>query len=388
VDLKSGGTPSKQNLDYWGGIVPWVSARDLTSFRLTDSTLKLTELGVDSGTRLVPQDTILILVRGMTLFKNVPVGITTRPMAFNQDIKALLPKDGISPDFLAFTLVSSKERLRRYVDTAGHGTGRLASEFLQALPILVPPKKEQLLIATCLDTWDEVIQQTAKLIEVKQKLKKGLMQKLLTGERRFPGFTEQWNESRLGELGSFSKGAGISKPEVTSEGYSAVRYGELYTSHHIMVKRIRSFISEESKASSKRINDGDILFAGSGETAEEIGKSAVFLGKEETYAGGDVIIFTPKKGDPLYLAYALNASSARKYLRTRGQGNSVVHIYKRDLECLRVPLPPLDEQKRIAQCLASVDEEIDSLKETVRQLTEQKCGLMQQLLTGKIRVKV
>ncbi len=175
VTFKSGGTPSKQNPDYWGGEVPWISAKDLISFRLSDSQLKVTVLGAQSGTRRVPKGTALILVRGMTLHKDVPVGLTMRPMTFNQDIRALIPKNGVSPEFLAYSLVAGKERLRQFVDTSGHGTGRLASDFLRDFPILMPPNREQSRITQCLDAWDNAIAQTEKLIVAKRKLKKGFM---------------------------------------------------------------------------------------------------------------------------------------------------------------------------------------------------------------------
>src|SRR6266853_1925055 len=117
--------------------------KDLTSFRLSDSQLKVTMLGAQSGTRLVPAGTVLILVRGMTLLKDVRVGLTTRTMTFNQDVRALILKSGVSSEFLAYSFVASKQRLRGFVDTAGHGAGRLASDFLQELPIFLPPMPEQ-----------------------------------------------------------------------------------------------------------------------------------------------------------------------------------------------------------------------------------------------------
>ncbi|HEX9743822.1 MAG TPA: restriction endonuclease subunit S, partial [bacterium] len=152
-----------------------------------------------------------------------------------------------------------------------------------------------------------------------------------------------WKSMPLGTIGKFTKGAGISKAEVLDSGYSAVRYGELYTSHHVVVKEIKSFISEDSKKKSRRIKYGDILFAGSGETAEEIGKSAVYLGTDEAYAGGDIIVFTPNESDPMFLAYLLNSQEIRKHLWSRGQGQSVVHIYATELSKLPLDIPPLPE---------------------------------------------
>ncbi len=123
-----------------------------------------------------------------------------------------------------------------------------------------------------------------------------------------------WEDVKLKNIGEFSKGFGISKSELSDKGYNAVRYGELYTRHNIYIKKIYSFISDEILNNAKRIKYGDILFAGSGETIDEIGKSAVYLLKDVCYAGGDIIIFSPKKQNSLFLAFLLNSLIARKQL--------------------------------------------------------------------------
>ena len=93
VDLLSGGTPSKRRADYWNGTFPWVSAKDMKQFRLPDTQDHLTEHGVANGTRVAPSGSVLLLTRGMTLLHDVPVCVIQRPMAFNQDVKALRPTE-------------------------------------------------------------------------------------------------------------------------------------------------------------------------------------------------------------------------------------------------------------------------------------------------------
>jgi type I restriction enzyme S subunit len=254
--------------------------------------------------------------------------------------------------------------------------------------IPLPPLPEQKKIAEILSTWDTAIATVSRLIESKRALKKGLMQQLLTGKRRFPGFKEPWRKVLLGSLGIFTKGAGVSKDEVKPVGYPAIRYGELYTTHDIVVKNIASFIDDVSASLSKRIKYGDILFAGSGETADEIGKSAVFIGNDCAYAGGDVIVFSPDGEYPLFLAYLLNGSPSRQFLKSRGQGHSVVHIYSKDLAELPVSIGDVEEQKKVSHCLTSVENEIDLLIKVADQFKAQKRALMQKLLTGQVRVKV
>ncbi len=112
----------------------------------------------------------------------------------------------------------------------------------------------------------------------------------------------EWKKHKLMDIGTFSKGTGISKDEVKTQGFAAVRYGELYTKHNIRIKKINSYISKDSANNSKLIKHGDILFAGSGETIEDIGKSATYLSDEDCYAGGDLIIFSSNKNCEKYVA--------------------------------------------------------------------------------------
>lgn len=195
-----------------------------------------------------------------------------------------------------------------------------------------------------------------------------------------------WKSVKLSKLGVFSKGAGITKAELVDIGVPAIRYGELYTLHHIKVKKPNSFASPEAAKHSRYITKGDIIFAGSGETIDEIGKSVVYLGDEDCLAGGDTIILSPKGVHPLFLSYYLNSPLARRELRRLGQGQSVVHIYKRDLENLEVEIPEVDEQQRITTILETWDEYLEKLDKKIELKKNIKKGLMQQLCTGEKRL--
>lgn len=196
-----------------------------------------------------------------------------------------------------------------------------------------------------------------------------------------------WQETKLSDIGVFSKGVGISKEQLSESGYNAIRYGELYTKHNFQVKKIYSFIKDDVASQAKEIKYGDILFAGSGETIDEIGKSAAYLLEEKAYAGGDTIIFTPKNANSLFLSYFLNIGEGRKKLSEMGQGQSVVHIYKSEIEKLKLHLPPIDEQNRIVSVLETWDKLLEILTQKVEAKKQIKKGLMQDLLTGKKRLK-
>lgn len=148
--IRSGGTPAKTDGRLWGGTLPWISAKDLKTFYLTDASEKLSELGATKAS-IAASGTVLILVRGMGLFKDIPIGVTTRDFAFNQDIKALVTGAEINARFLAYALKSRRRALMSRVDSAGHGTGRLSTDFLESLPITYPSPELQDKIVDSLD---------------------------------------------------------------------------------------------------------------------------------------------------------------------------------------------------------------------------------------------
>lgn len=125
VHIQSGGTPSKANPEFWNGLIPWVSAKDMKRLFLDDAEDHISDAAVKEGAKLVPIGTVLMLVRGMTLLKDVPICVLLREMSFNQDVKALLPKNETNGLFVALLLLGNKQRLLRMVDIAGHGTGKL-----------------------------------------------------------------------------------------------------------------------------------------------------------------------------------------------------------------------------------------------------------------------
>jgi type I restriction enzyme S subunit len=130
-----------------------------------------------------------------------------------------------------------------------------------------------------------------------------------------------------------------------------------------------------------------LLFAGSGETAEEIGKCVAFLGNGEAYAGGDIVIFTPSDQDSMYLGFLMNHASITRQKARMGQGDAVVHISAANLGRLELLLPPCpEEQTAIAKVLCDIDTEIAALEQRRDKTRLLKQGMMQELLTGKTRL--
>lgn len=384
VRFRSGGTPDMSNPAYWGGDVPWLSAKDLKNFWLSESQIKLSRQGAKSGTRLAQPGTVLILVRGMTLLKDVPIGVATKAITFNQDIKALEPIDGVDGAFLALHLLNEKQRLMGLVTHAGHGTGRLSTDILESFPLLLPPLEEQRRISALLTVWDHAIDLTGRLIAAKRRRKQALMQQLLTGKRRFKEFRRQkWLSRPLASLGRIASGG---TPEtgdpvnwdgphawVTPTEVSAL------TSRHILTTKRQVSDHAIAKGSCELLPPGSLIVC----TRATVGGCAINAVPMATNQGFKSII-PNKSANVDFLYYAVRA--AEVHLKRLAGGSTFSEVSKRDFARLTLPVPSPQEQRRIADTLDCCDREITELRLRLDALKRQKKGLMQRLLTGKTRV--
>jgi type I restriction enzyme S subunit len=151
-EVISGGTPAKSVAAYWGGEVPWVAPKEMKRFRIGESSMNVTQHAVDTGAaKIVRKPAALMVVRGMILAKRVPIAISTRPLAINQDMKAFIPKDFIDVSFLGHMLCGAAEELQTRVEIAGHGTCKLETSAWSTLPIPVPKLTSQRRIVERLD---------------------------------------------------------------------------------------------------------------------------------------------------------------------------------------------------------------------------------------------
>jgi len=178
VDFRSGGTPSKANPAFWSGSIPWVSAKDMKQLFLDDTEDHISTVAVDDGAKMASPGTLLMLTRGMTLLKDVPICVLQRGMSFNQDVKALRPKKDMDGLFLAFSLLANLHRLLKMVDIAGHGTGKLNTDELKLFELVRPQSDEQQKIADCFSSIDALIAAQADKLDALKTHKKGLMQQL------------------------------------------------------------------------------------------------------------------------------------------------------------------------------------------------------------------
>ena len=270
----------------------------------------------------------------------------------------------------------------------GSGQPLITAGMLKRMFVVYPPFEEQLKINNVLQLWDTAIAKQTALIEQLTLRKRGLMQQLLTGKKRLKGFEGEWKEVRLGEIGVFFKGGGVPKDSIISAGHKCLTYGDLYTKYDYVIFDVKSYIDDDTANESVKIQYGDICFAGSGETKEEIGKCAAFIDDVEAYAGGDILILRTdqEQCSDIFLGFLLNMPIAANQKAAKGQGDAVVHISKEALSNINCLFPSKEEQQAIASVLTSMDNELSALEAKRKKYEQIKRGMMRQLLTGRIRL--
>jgi type I restriction enzyme S subunit len=285
---------------------------------------------------------------------------------------------------LIFKNGQSSKSLKRIAQ--GTKVYSISYSYIAKLHVILPPSEEQVKIVEILNCWNEAIEKQEQLVEKLERRKLVIIQQLLSGSKRLPGYSSPFQVIKLGDIGEFRKGFGVLKDKIINSGQKAITYGEIYTKHNVIIKSFTSFIDKNTASQSQLIEKGDILFAGSGETLEDIGKCVAYIDDDDAFAGGDIIIYKPKSVNSIVLSYILNSPCAIKQKRQMGQGHSIVHIYAKNLSKIKVNLPSIEEQNSIAKVLMNIDKEIDNVKERLTSIRIQKTGLMQQLLTGKRRL--
>jgi type I restriction enzyme S subunit len=184
-EIWSGGTPRKSIAEYWSGNVPWVSGKDLKSPSLDDAIDHISVAGVESACRLAPQGAVLLLVRGMGLAKDLPVAVINRPMTFNQDVKALVPRGEYSGQFLRSAIYAGKERLLSRIVPSAHGTMTLNLDDVENFKVACPSDpNEATEIVAIFDALDRKISLHERKRLTLKELFKTLLHKLMTGEIR------------------------------------------------------------------------------------------------------------------------------------------------------------------------------------------------------------
>jgi type I restriction enzyme S subunit len=366
--VSSGGTPSRQNNLYWlGGQIPWVTTTEVKFGVINDTEQKITEAGLkNSSAKLFPKDTILMAMygQGKTRGQVAKLGIEA---STNQACAALLLNDGFEVDYYYQYLVSQYENIRELANSGGQQN--LSAGIIKSIHVPIPPQLEQRKIAKILSTWDKAISSTERLIDNSKQQKKALMQQLLTGKKRLlddsgKPFVGEWLFSTFSEVF-----------KVANNKKTQIKSGDYLESGHIPI-----------------VDQGKQLISGYTNNVEKYDDIPVIIFGDHTRivkwvdfefaqgADGTQVLKATKHFDGKFSYYLLSNTD----IPNLGYSRHMRELKEKDFKHPN----SIKEQQKIALILTNADNEIGLLEQQLADLKQEKKALMQQLLTGKRRVKV
>jgi type I restriction enzyme S subunit len=365
----SGHTPSKSYPEYWNGGIKWISLSD--SFRLDkgyvrETAKEISEDGIKNSSAQVHPAGTVVLSRDAGIGKS---GVMAEPMAVSQHFIAWICDNKSKMDswYLYNWLQFNKSEFER--QAVGSTIKTIGLPFFKKLKIAAPPYPEQNKIALILSTWDKAVSTTERLIDNSKQQKKALMQKLLTGKKRLlddsrERFEGEWEEVKLGDISYITTG-------------SSNREDSSLDGEYTFFDR-----SEDIRGSSRYLFDGAAVIV-AGEGQDFVPKH--FIGKfdlhQRTYA-----IMDFKDAHSKFIYY--NIGYFRHYFLAQAVGSTVKSLRLPMFQKMPIKLPPIEEQQKIASVLTNADKEIELHQQQLADLKQEKKALMQQLLSGKRRVKL
>ena len=394
----AGGTPSRYNKSFFNGDILWVKSGEVDGQFIEETSERITEEALQkSSAKIIPENTVLIAMYGATAGK---VGFLKKEGASNQAVLAIPDnKMNFNSLFMYYLLSSKTEKIMK--TTQGTGQPNLSKTLVERTRILLPTLKEQQKITDILSKVDEQIDFTEKIIDKTRELKKGLMRKLLTkgvGHNEFIKIKIgtktyeiplEWNITTTKET-LYMKGRigwkGLKKSEFTKEGPFLItgvhfKEGKIDWENCFHIPMSRYVESPEIQ-----IKNNDVLLTKDG----TIGKVA-YVDDLPGMASlnSHLLVLRPLSNDelfPRYLYYVLRSNLFKNHVNSIKTGSTLAGLSQSNFGKFKYFVPKLDEQKQIASILSKVDEQIQDNKKELKHLQGLKKGLMQDLLTGKVRV--
>ncbi len=388
TDATAGGTPSTAHTEYWNGEILWMSSGELNNRRIHNVLGRITEVGYNnSSTHMIPKNCVLVGLAGQGKTRGT-VAINYVELCTNQSIAAIFPSKEHDSEYLYQNLLSRYEELRELSSGDG-GRGGLNLTIIKNFSCAFPKLQEQNQIAEALLDVDSMISSLEKLIAKKKAIKQGAMQELLIGKKRLPGFTGEWKDFTIGKMGEFYSGLfGKSKKDFDFGKARYITFLNVLSNVKIDTS-ILAPVDVRENESQNAVKKGDLFFNTSSETPEEVGMCAVLdEDLDNTYLNSFCFGFrlTDSNHNPLFLSYYLNSEIGRKIMSVLAQGATRYNLSKNNFAETIIRLPNKDEQTAIASILSDMDNEIEALKRKLNKTRHVKQGMMQQLLTGKIRL--
>ncbi|MAF27727.1 MAG: type I restriction endonuclease subunit R [Croceicoccus sp.] len=382
----SGHTPDKEHPEYWNGGIKWVSLADshrLDAGTISETDKETSELGIAKSSAVVHPSGTVILSRDAGVGKSA---VLDGDMAVSQHFIAwrCSPSLGLQNWFLYSWLQFNKREFER--QAVGSTIKTIGLPYFKRLQICYPPYAEQSAIVEIIRTWDRAIETVEALIANARAQRQALMQQLLSGKHRLPGFSGEWQRKPINEIATrvTRRNDGTELPVLTISSTSGfVRQDEKY-SRYMAGKSVETYIM---------LNEGEFAYNKGNSKTYEFGCIFDLEGYERALVPHVYVCFKLRKGyshrfyKALFEADYL-APQLGRLVNTGVRNNGLLNIKPSEFLGTRVPVPPIDEQDAIAAVMEAASRTVIEYETQLAALRQEKAALMQQLLTGKRRVKL
>ena len=376
VSFASGGTPSKKRDDYWGGTIPWISAKTLKTENIDTSDLFITEEGLKAGSKIAPKGSILLLTRGSGLFNGIPIARVEKDVAFNQDIKCLDSYGEVENEFIFYWLLSQKDYLMAKVGVTGIGAGKFDLDFLQKLMIPIPSERERKSIVGFANSISEKIRCNAKVNDNLYAQVKAIFSENFLDLDFFP---DGWKTGNLLDIADYLNGLAMQKyrPKDGETGLPVLKIKELRQG----ICDASSELCSPSIKSEYIIHDGDIIFSWSGSLLVDI------------WCGGTCglnqhLFKVTSNNYDKWFYYLWTAHHLDRFIAVAAdKATTMGHIKREELEKVEVIIPSKYDYKRIGASIKPLFDLIISNRIEDRKLTALRNTLLPKIMSGEIDVR-
>ncbi len=316
-----GGTPSKSVREYWeNGDIPWLSPKDMSVDTLTATEDHIAAKALEKSTvRLVPAGSVAFVVRSNVLRRRFPVALVPFAVTLNQDMRAVVPRDGIVVEYLAQVC---RARADAILAVAGRADGSMAaiqsSAFLD-FKIPIPPPAAQRAIVTVLDRYRALQAELEAELESELEARGRQYECYRDSLLSFSGAAGvRWLP--MGEVGTFTRGRRFVKDDIVDDGLPAIHYGEIYTHYGTATTTALSHVRREIASALRFAHPNDVVVAAVGETVEDVGKAVAWLGAGPVAVHDDCFTFRHSQ-NPKFIAYCMQTAefNANKESTSRGR---------------------------------------------------------------------
>lgn len=394
IQLKSGGTPDKSNPNYWGGSIPWISAKSMYDDFISTSDLFITEEGLQAGSKIAKKDSILLLTRGSGLFNRIPICYVVSDVAYNQDVKNIVLKQEnvTSIKFLYYWLYGNKELLSSMLETTGIGAGKIDTKRFLNLSISLPSQKEQARYIHLMDLLFDKIELNRRINANLEAQAQALFRSWFVDFEPFRDgpfvdselgkIPQGWEVAELQTLVTIKRG-GSPRPIqnfLSDSGYNWLKISDATSEQSPYIYDIKEHIKESGFNKTVYIKSGELVLSNS--ATPGIPK---ILGVDSCIHDG--WLYFPKSSLSNEFLYLLFKENREKFL-SQGNGSVFLNLKTDILKSFKIIVPNnLDELKKFNIILHNLFQEIKYKTEEIKNLSALRDTLLPKLMAGEINIE-